>query len=143
MHCFILHILIFKETGTKLKQFEKRKVHVNDQLSPNYLVLVRKFTRDEVVFLHVHVRQNSSEYLRNILGDLEILSEPYEKSWHSQHKNAMSINLKKVAGIISSQVFENVPQKRPRILAQFLVTAVTIFMGGLAILVSLIIKLSP
>ena len=92
MHCLILHILIFKETATKLKQFEKRKVHVNDQLSPNYLVLVRKFTRDEVVFLYVRVRQNSSEYLRNILGDLEILSEPYEKSWHSQHKNAMPIN---------------------------------------------------
>ena len=93
MHCLILeNILIFKETGTKLKQFEKRKVHVNDQLSPNYLVLVRKFTRDEVVFLHVRVRQNSSEYLRNILRDLQILSEPYEKSWHSQLKNAMPIN---------------------------------------------------
>ena len=34
-------------------------------------------------------------------------------------------------------------QKRPRTLARFLVTAVRIFMEGLAILVSLIIKLSP
>ena len=43
VHCLSLkNILIFKETGTKLKQFEKRKVHVNDRVSPNYLVLVRK-----------------------------------------------------------------------------------------------------
>ena len=54
VHCLSLkNILIFKETGTKLKQFEKRKVHVNDRVSPNYLVLVRKVTRDEVVFLRV------------------------------------------------------------------------------------------
>ena len=52
---FEKYFIIFKETGTKLKHFEKRKVHVNDRLSPNYLILLRKVTGDEVVFLCVPV----------------------------------------------------------------------------------------
>ena len=52
------------------------------------------------------VRRNSLEYLRNVFGslqnvfrDLQTLSEPYEKSWHSQDKNVTSMNYKKLAGM--------------------------------------------
>ena len=54
----------------------------------------------------VCVRRTSSEQLRNIfgnlckvIGDLRILSDPYKKSWHSQDKNVMPINLTRLAGI--------------------------------------------
>ena len=64
---------------------KKRKVHVNDRLSPNSLILVEKVKGDDVVFLRVYVRRNSSEHLW-------ILSDPYKKSWHSQDENVMPIN---------------------------------------------------
>ena len=54
----------------------------------------------------VCVRWTSSKQLRNIfgnlckvIGDLRILSDPYKKSWHSQDKNVMPINLTRLAGI--------------------------------------------
>ena len=52
-------------------------------------------------------------------------------------------------GNISSRIFENVPQNGPEYshrnlaIARFLVTAVRKNIGGLAVLVGLIVKLSP
>ena len=90
VHCLSLkNILIFKETGTKLKQFEKRKVHVNDRLSPNYLVLVRKVTRDEVVFLRVPAFM-SDRTLRSIFGmSLEIF-----RYYQNPTKNPGTLSIK-------------------------------------------------
>ena len=70
---------------------------MNGRLSQNSPILVGKVTRDEVVFRcqsysRVRVRRKSSEFLRNVFENLPILSDPYEKSWHSQDKNATSIN---------------------------------------------------
>ena len=94
VHCLSLkNILIFKEAGTKLKQFEKSPSEWSGfpKLSCFSKEGHKRWGRIPSCSF-VHVRQNSSEYLRNVLGDLQILSEPYEKSWHSQHKNATPIN---------------------------------------------------
>ena len=56
----------------------KRKVHVNDRLSLNSLILVGKVTGDEVVFLCVPVFVLDGS-LRDVFGHLRILSDPYEK----------------------------------------------------------------
>ena len=37
--------------------------------------------------------------LCKVTGDLRILSYPYKKSWHSQDKNVMPINVKRLEGI--------------------------------------------
>ena len=71
----------------------KRKVHVNDQLSPNSIFLVGKVTGDEVVFLRdpVFVLDGT---LQSIFGSLRRSSHtigPHEKSWHSQDKNVTPI----------------------------------------------------
>ena len=62
---------------------DKKKVHVNDLLSLNFLLLVGKVTVP--LCFCVRVRQNSLEYL-------QILSDPFEKCWHSQDKSATPIN---------------------------------------------------
>ena len=85
----------------------KRKVHVNDELAPNSIFLVGKVTGNEVVFLRdpvfVHVLDGTLQSIfgtsSEVFGDLRILSEPHEKSWHSQDKNAMPINLTRLAAI--------------------------------------------
>ena len=75
----------------------KRKVHVNDQLSPNSIFLVGKVTGDEVVFLRdpMFVLDGTLQSIfgtsSKVFGDLRILSEPHEKSWHSQDKNVTPI----------------------------------------------------
>ena len=77
----------------------KRKVHVNDELSPNSIFLVGKVTGNEVVFLRdpvfVHVLDGTLQSIfgtsSEVFGDLRILSEPHEKSWHSQDKNVTPI----------------------------------------------------
>ena len=70
---------------------------MNDQLSPNSIFLVGKVTGNEVAFLRDPVFV-LDETLRSIFGtssevfeDLRILSEPHEKSWHSQDKNVTPI----------------------------------------------------
>ena len=74
-----------------------RKVHVNDQLSPNSIFLVGKVTGDEVVFLRdpMFVLDGTLQSIfgtsSKVFGDLRILSEPHEKSWHSQDKNVTPI----------------------------------------------------
>ena len=90
VHCLSLkNILIFKETGTKLKQFEKRKVHVNDRVSPNYLVLVRKVTRDEVVFLRVPAFM-SDRTLWSIFG----MSSEVFRYYQNPTKNPGTLSIK-------------------------------------------------
>ena len=53
---------------------------------------------------HVHVRENFLECLWNSFERLRaffvLLSDPYEKSWHSQDQNVMPINLKKLVDSI-------------------------------------------
>ena len=90
VHCLSLkNILIFKEAGTKLKQFEKRKVHLNDRVSPNYLVLVRKVTRDEVVFLRVPAFM-SDRTLRSIFG----MSSEILRYYQNPTKNPRTLSIK-------------------------------------------------
>ena len=90
MHCLSWKIIvIFKITGTKLKQFEKRKVHVNDRLSPNCLVLVRKVTRDEVVFLCVPTFM-SDRTLRSIFG----MSSEIFRYYENPTKNPGTLSIK-------------------------------------------------
>ena len=90
VHCLSLkNILIFKEAGTKLKQFEKRKVHLNDRVSPNYLVLVRKVTRDEVVFLRVPAFM-SDRTLRSIFG----MSSEIFRYYQNPTKNPGTLSIK-------------------------------------------------
>ena len=55
----------------------EQKVYVDDRLSPNSLFLVGKS-----MFLCVHMYVLDGT-LRNIFEHLRILSDPYEKSWHS------------------------------------------------------------
>ena len=75
----------------------KRKVHVNDQLSPNSIFLVGKVTGDEVVFLRdpVFVLDGTLQSIfgtsSEVFGDLRIISEPHQKSWHPQDKNVTPI----------------------------------------------------
>ena len=90
VHCLSLkNILIFKEAGTKLKQFEKRKVHLNDRVSPNYLVLVRKVTRDEVVFLRVPAFM-SDRTLRSIFR----MSSEIFRYYQNPTKNPGTLSIK-------------------------------------------------
>ena len=90
VHCLSLkNILIFKEAGTKLKQFEKRKVHLNDRVSPNYLVLVRRVTRDEVVFLRVPSFM-SDRTLRSIFG----MSSEIFRYYQNPTKNPGTLSIK-------------------------------------------------
>ena len=58
---------------------EKRKVHVNDSVSLNSLILVGKVTGDEVVFLCVPIFM-LDKILRNVFGYLWILLDPYKIS---------------------------------------------------------------
>ena len=62
----------------------EKKVYVDDRLSPNSLFLVGK---SMFLFVHVYVLdgtlRNIFGSLRNVFGHLRILSDPYEKSWHS------------------------------------------------------------
>ena len=90
VHCLSLkNILIFKEAGTKLKQFEKRKVHLNDRVSPNYLVLVMRVTRDEVVFLRVPSFM-SDRTLRSIFG----MSSEIFRYYQNPTKNPGTLSIK-------------------------------------------------
>ena len=90
VHCPSLkNILIFKEAGTKLKQFEKRKVHLNDRVSPNYLVLVRRVTRDEVVFLRVPAFM-SDRTLRSIFR----MSSEIFRYYQNPTKNPGTLSIK-------------------------------------------------
>ena len=51
------------------------------------------------VFVLDEPLQNNFGNLCKVIGDLRILSDPYKKSWHSQDKNGMPINLTRLAAI--------------------------------------------
>ena len=80
---------------------------LNDRLSPNYLILVRKATGDvgfpltERFTTSLELFGPSLDILNNMSKDVPtnfvLLWDPNEKSRHSQDKNDMSINLKKLA----------------------------------------------
>ena len=83
---------------TQLEPMREKTSLVNDWLSPNSLILVRKATGDELVFLWRKVLERLWNSLDNMSKDVPtnfvLLWDPYEKS---QDKNDMSINLKKLA----------------------------------------------
>ena len=83
---------------TQLEPMREKTSLVNDWLSPNSLILVRKATGDELVFLWQKVLERLWNSLDNMSKDVPtnfvLLWDPYEKS---QDKNDMSINLKKLA----------------------------------------------
>ena len=83
---------------TQLEPMREKTSLVNDWLSPNSLILVRKATGDELVFLWRKVLEHLWNSLDNMSKDVPtnfvLLWDPYKKS---QDKNDMSINLKKLA----------------------------------------------
>ena len=83
---------------TQLEPMREKTSLVNDWLSPNSLILVRKATGDELVFLWRKVLERLWNSLDNMSKDVPtnfvLLWDPYEKS---KDKNDMSINLKKLA----------------------------------------------
>ena len=72
---------------------------MNDGLSLNSIILARKVTEDEVVFLPVPMFIMLDGTLQKAF---ETSSDPYEKSWQSQDKNVTFINFKKVGRCIKN-----------------------------------------
>ena len=81
----------------------EKKSLVNDRLSPNSLILVRKVTGNEFVFLCVPMFMLTELFgnifgtLLNVFGhSLFYYRTPYEKSWHSQDQKCHAYKFKKV-----------------------------------------------